>query len=589
MFIESLLVGVILQSCLAGQVSSGTCEEATSGEETGKCAQGKCDVIIGENQYCSQCSTPTEFPIDGICTTEKSTNTECTTGGKCTSCMEGYFLHKGGCYSIAPEKPGHILCIEAINGVCTQGADGYFAVPGALKTGESIVTCSDSTTGVTTSSGTYKGRANCEKCEPPPDVMGFRTDRLARCTRCTESRYVKTDGSCAEDANGCISGTEFGKVDVQNGNRCILCSDEINGGIADCNTCSKREDIVACSACNGAKKPNKAGTGCFECPGKDSTANCERCSADNACEVCSNNNYLTPTNLCLANCDGLPGYFMDTEAKQCVSCSKDCKECTGKATQCTACSPGRMLAYDKEGAYPYGTCVDQCVVAEGTVPGTCGTCGAKIGGTAYCSKCNVAAEVPVNGVCETNNARNAPCAEADNAGGCNRRADGYFLFERGCYKTDKQPGMQVCSDATGINGLCKTCANGLPADNGNCFAQKCHPSCKTCSTAGDASKCKVCADGYYRETAGGTDGECKPCSQGKPGCTLCKHSGAGFTCLSTDPFNGDGDDTKPVDPSSSNESSLSTGAIAGISVAVIVVVGGLVSFLCWWFICRGKA
>ena len=34
---------------------------------------------------------------------------------------------------------------------------------------------------------------------------------------------------------------------------------------------------------------------------------------------------------------------------------------------------------------------------------------------------------------------------------------------------------------------------------------------------------------------------------------------------------------------------LSAGAIAGISVAAVVVVGGLVGFLCWWFICRGKA
>ena len=34
---------------------------------------------------------------------------------------------------------------------------------------------------------------------------------------------------------------------------------------------------------------------------------------------------------------------------------------------------------------------------------------------------------------------------------------------------------------------------------------------------------------------------------------------------------------------------LSTGAIAGISVAAVVVVGGLVGFLCWWFVCRGKA
>ena len=41
--------------------------------------------------------------------------------------------------------------------------------------------------------------------------------------------------------------------------------------------------------------------------------------------------------------------------------------------------------------------------------------------------------------------------------------------------------------------------------------------------------------------------------------------------------------------SSANKTGLSSGAIAGISMTVIVVVGGLVGFLCWWFVCRGKA
>ena len=40
---------------------------------------------------------------------------------------------------------------------------------------------------------------------------------------------------------------------------------------------------------------------------------------------------------------------------------------------------------------------------------------------------------------------------------------------------------------------------------------------------------------------------------------------------------------------STGGANLSSGAIAGISVAVIAVVGGLVGFLCWWFLCRGKA
>ena len=67
-------------------------------------------------------------------------------------------------------------------------------------------------------------------------------------------------------------------------------------------------------------------------------------------------------------------------------------------------------------------------------------------------------------------------------------------------------------------------------------------------------------------------------------------------CLSCDPPTGSGTvtcyvtQTPTVDPTdpSVNKGGLSTGAIAGISVAA-VVVGGLVGFLCWWFVCRGKA
>eukprot|EP00701_Giardia_intestinalis_P005797 XP_001709621.1 VSP [Giardia lamblia ATCC 50803] len=50
-----------------------------------------------------------------------------------------------------------------------------------------------------------------------------------------------------------------------------------------------------------------------------------------------------------------------------------------------------------------------------------------------------------------------------------------------------------------------------------------------------------------------------------------------------------GDGTGDNTGGSVNRGGLSTGAIAGISVAVVAVVGGLVGFLCWWFLCRGKA
>ncbi|ESU39908.1 Variant-specific surface protein [Giardia duodenalis] len=79
-------------------------------------------------------------------------------------------------------------------------------------------------------------------------------------------------------------------------------------------------------------------------------------------------------------------------------------------------------------------------------------------------------------------------------------------------------------------------------------------------------------------------------------CTSCESNSGGITgvrgCASCAAPSGS---TGPVlcylvrDSASVNKGGLSSGAIAGISVAAVVVVGGLVGFLCWWFICRGKA
>lgn len=100
-----------------------------------------------------------------------------------------------------------------------------------------------------------------------------------------------------------------------------------------------------------------------------------------------------------------------------------------------------------------------------------------------------------------------------------------------------------------------------------------------------ASTCKECASGYYKTTSG--SGACTSCESNSGGITGVKD------CASCAAPTGN---TGPVlcylvkDITAGNSGpNLSSGAIAGISVAVIVVVGGLVGFLCWWFVCRGKA
>ena len=92
--------------------------------------------------------------------------------------------------------------------------------------------------------------------------------------------------------------------------------------------------------------------------------------------------------------------------------------------------------------------------------------------------------------------------------------------------------------------------------------------------------------GYYLSSS-----KCVKCDQddsnikGVPNCVSCAPpaSSGTVTCYVTQ--------TPTVNPTgpSVNKGGLSSGAIAGISVAAVVVVGGLVGFLCWWFICRGKA
>ncbi|ESU36101.1 Variant-specific surface protein, partial [Giardia duodenalis] len=184
-------------------------------------------------------------------------------------------------------------------------------------------------------------------------------------------------------------------------------------------------------------------------------------------------------------------------------------------------------------------------------------------------------QVPIDGVCVQNTGNRAALCTAKGDGTCASCVGGDLLKDGGCYKTDRLPGKSVCTTAS--NSKCTKCANGLNAD-GDGACGNCHPTCATCSTAEDPNKCKTCATGYYKTS--NSDGPCMKCSEKISGCKQCvSSSDSSVICLESEVGTG----------GSTNRSGLSTGAIAGISVAVIVVVGGLVGFLCWWFLCRGKA
>ncbi|EET00674.1 VSP [Giardia duodenalis ATCC 50581] len=368
------------------------------------------------------------------------------------------------------------------------------------------------------------------------------------------------------------------------------------------------------------------------------------------CTECEPTHYLTPTSQCIDECGKVGNYYngmndngknacracavANCEAcdeqgkcilckdgfygKACMACNSACKNCEGSAVDdCVECPAGSALKYG--GAGDKGTCEAQCKATTGSGSGNCEECGLTVDGTKYCSKCKETNEYPQNGVCATKPASRATASCKDNAingGVCTQCADGFFKMNGGCYSISQLPGATVCTQ-TQAGGTCKTSADGykLDADTlttcpSNCkvcesdsvcttcmagyvltdpTCTKCTSGCATC--APDATTCTACLAGYYLSKS-----KCIKCDAddssgilGVAGCTACTAptSGTGsIICYAGPAIDSPTDD--PSDPSV-NKTGLSTGAIAGISVAAVVVVGGLVGFLCWWFICRGKA
>lgn len=62
------------------------------------------------NGACMRCSVLSEFPINGLCTSDPRGN-NCL-AGRCIECTAGYFFHGNGCYSIAA-VPGNGICVAS--------------------------------------------------------------------------------------------------------------------------------------------------------------------------------------------------------------------------------------------------------------------------------------------------------------------------------------------------------------------------------------------------------------------------------------------------------------------------------------------
>ncbi|KWX12540.1 Variant-specific surface protein [Giardia duodenalis assemblage B] len=278
------------------------------------------------------------------------------------------------------------------------------------------------------------------------------------------------------------------------------------------------------------------------------------------------------------------------------------KLCTTAATEgvCTVAATGYFVV-------PGAAKTDESVVACGDA-----TTGVTIGGNkkyvgvADCTKC--AAPSEIGGASGEATATCEACASTkivktdENGTTCIAEADcpttnGYFL-ESGSPKNCKACAANCLTCTATTDDKCKSCAEGyflgaantategkcIKCDNVNDNSWKGVAGCTKCtrpntSGASGTATCDECEAGKKPSE---DKTKCNPCAD--TNCSFCDEQGACQKC--SDGYTLEGGKCAS---SSANRSGLSTGAIAGISVAAVVVVGGLVGFLCWWFVCRGKA
>nr|AAN52113.1 variant-specific surface protein AS10 [Giardia intestinalis] len=596
------------------------------GDATGVTLTG--DKIYTGVAGCATCEKPEQLSASG------------TKAATCTACQEGKYL------KTATDSATSCVTEEE----CT-GTEGFFVKNGGTKTCEACdpgcktckteaakcTSCKDDKPYLKKDNGSDTGTCVTE------------TECKNQSTHYADDTEPKTCKACAEGtSNGCATCEKGADGAVA----CKTCENQKKvqpnkkGCVESCPLNSNEEKTSGVCECVEGYVPEEAGTGCMKKSDPPAapcnTPGCKTCSepktSKEVCTECEGTKALTPTGQCIDACGDLGGYYAGTneggkkackkcevencllcngqgqcetckdgyykKETACAKCDTSCKTCAnGNSNGCTSCEPKKALSYEGEGNT--GTCKSECK------PGTnnCEKCELTVDGTAYCSKCKEANQFPAEPESARRAAGKAITCTTQGTGVCDKCANGLLRMNGGCYETTKFPGKSVCEEAASAGDTCQVEAPGYHLNNNDLVT--CSAGCKTCTSN---TVCTECMDGYAKTdnkctkcatgcaTCAGSASNCDTCSTGyykyKNACVSCTESNSDKTITGVancancaPPLNNKGSVLCYLVQSgeNTNKSGLSAGAIAGIAVAVIIVVGGLVGFLCWWFMCRGKA
>ncbi|KAH0571845.1 Cysteine-rich membrane protein 1 [Spironucleus salmonicida] len=332
--------------------------------------------------------------------------------------------------------------------------------------------------------------------------------------------------------------------------------------IGTCTACLPRFilDGSACSACSAGCGTCTSGTVCTNCDDgfmlKDSA--CTACSP--GCKTC------TAAETCTACNDG---FIMDSSA--CKACSANCKTCNNDGSTCTACNDNFFIKGGKcdkdecDSATPCTAGKFCSILASGNICTDCESKCESCTSATKCSTCKASNEMntdqtctgtcaglKVNEACISSTASTCGSAGQQTACSCGTTAKNCLTCPIPPVPTPDANNCddKLCTCDTGSTGTCKACVDttNYAFDTDKCVAKA-------------PTTCGTCLPGYVLK-----ENKCDECASG--------YSKVGEFCFND------------VDPSSANK--LSGGAVAGIVIAVLVVVGAVGGGLAYYFIKRAR-
>ncbi|KWX13105.1 Variant-specific surface protein [Giardia duodenalis assemblage B] len=272
------------------------------------------------------------------------------------------------------------------------------------------------------------------------------------------------------------------------------------------------------------------------------------------------------------------GYFTNTQATEtqesCVACGdENCATCTAgtDTNKCTRCAEGYFVGAANNAEGPCVSCSSTSAGSGGWTGVTgCAKCTKPASaGAATCTECNT--ELYLKTL--TGDTPTTSCVTAESCG------EGFFATTVGSVKK-----CVPCGDATnGVDGCEKCTAPSEPTNK---------PTCTKCTTpnylktAADGTTTCVektaCKNDFFPKEDNSNGHKCLSCgdeTSGVPNCAKCTApSSAGQKPACSECGSGFRLEGGACVSASTNKSALSTGAIAGIFITAVVVMGGLVDF-----------